>query len=652
MNSSLRFRQIHLDFHTSEHIPGIGAEFDPDQFVATLKEAAVDSITCFSRCHHGFIYHPTKFPYAHPNLTQNLLGEQIRACHAADIKVPIYITVGWDHLMAMLHPEWTELDADGNRVGRKPLSNGGGWINMDFASPYVDYVIDQTQEVCDMFGDEVDGIFFDIIFQRGVHSSHCLDRFKTLGWDPADLAKQVEMRALLTNEVTDRLYGAVREKNQSCAVFFNGGHVGPGFRPRLKNNTHLEIESLPTDGWGYMHFPITSRYARTLDKDYLAMTGKFSETWGHFNSYKNPAALEYECLQALAQAGKCSVGDQLHPGGRLDKSTYDLVGPVYRKVRELEPWCVDAKAVTEIGVLNAEEFDTTAERMDPRNLGAARMLIEGRHQFDFIDTQSDWSAYKLLILADVVKLNAEQSQKLSSFVENGGSVIASGDSIFGIDGEVLPAMRTVVAATEGPLEFSPDFVRLTDTEAEFVMYERGNKIIPAEGSEVVATISEPYFNRTWDHFCSHAHSPVARRTNTPAVVSKGNITVFAHPIFTTYGRHSMKFHRDLVLEVISRHLPSPVLSCPGATSLQANLTRQGERHLVHLLHYIPERRGLNFDIVEDALPVLETVIRINVQAKSAYLVPGKQACTLTQTEGGVEVVLPGFTGYQMVCLEP
>ena len=32
----LPFRQIHLDFHTSEAIPDVGADFDPDEFAATL----------------------------------------------------------------------------------------------------------------------------------------------------------------------------------------------------------------------------------------------------------------------------------------------------------------------------------------------------------------------------------------------------------------------------------------------------------------------------------------------------------------------------------------------------------------------------------------------------------------------------------------
>ena len=35
----LSFRQVHLDFHTSEHIPGIGSEFSKAQFQEMLKLA-------------------------------------------------------------------------------------------------------------------------------------------------------------------------------------------------------------------------------------------------------------------------------------------------------------------------------------------------------------------------------------------------------------------------------------------------------------------------------------------------------------------------------------------------------------------------------------------------------------------------------------
>ena len=35
----LSSRQIHLDFHTSENISGIGADFDPEAFAKTAKDA-------------------------------------------------------------------------------------------------------------------------------------------------------------------------------------------------------------------------------------------------------------------------------------------------------------------------------------------------------------------------------------------------------------------------------------------------------------------------------------------------------------------------------------------------------------------------------------------------------------------------------------
>src|SRR5438034_761106 len=56
----LAFRQVHLDFHTSGEIPGVGEAFDPDAFVATLQAAGVNSITCFAKCHHGLSYYPTE----------------------------------------------------------------------------------------------------------------------------------------------------------------------------------------------------------------------------------------------------------------------------------------------------------------------------------------------------------------------------------------------------------------------------------------------------------------------------------------------------------------------------------------------------------------------------------------------------------------
>ena len=55
----MNFRQVHLDFHTSEKIDGIGSRFDKKQFQNALKKGHIESITLFSKCHLSnsiFIY--------------------------------------------------------------------------------------------------------------------------------------------------------------------------------------------------------------------------------------------------------------------------------------------------------------------------------------------------------------------------------------------------------------------------------------------------------------------------------------------------------------------------------------------------------------------------------------------------------------------
>ena len=93
-----RQRQIHLDFHTSPHIPGIGAAFNAREFAETYKKAHVDSVTVFAKCHHGHLYFPTKHPARHPHLKPglDLCGEQIEALHRIGIRAPVYISVLFD----------------------------------------------------------------------------------------------------------------------------------------------------------------------------------------------------------------------------------------------------------------------------------------------------------------------------------------------------------------------------------------------------------------------------------------------------------------------------------------------------------------------------------------------------------------------------
>ena len=95
IENHLRTRQVHLDFHTSEHIPNIGEKFDKKNFQRALIMGRVNHINIFSKGHHGYSYYPTKIGTQHPNLKFDLLGKQLEACKEINVKCPLYFAVGW-----------------------------------------------------------------------------------------------------------------------------------------------------------------------------------------------------------------------------------------------------------------------------------------------------------------------------------------------------------------------------------------------------------------------------------------------------------------------------------------------------------------------------------------------------------------------------
>ena len=651
----LAFRQVHLDFHTSEQIPGIGSRFDAVEFVRTLQEARVNSVTCFSKCHHGMIYHDTRFEARHPHLEVNLLKEQIDACHSAGIRVPIYISVGYDELMARRHPEWVEVDAAG-QVRGGPLE--ARWKKLCLNSPYVDYVSEQTREVLETF--PTDGLFFDIIHQWQCCCRWCLDGMREAGLDPEQEADRQRWSRLVLNRLKDRVTEEVRAHNNSCTIFWNSGHVEPGIRTTLDTYTHLELESLPSGGWGYDHFPLTVRYARNLGKDYLGMTGKFVKTWAGFGELKNQAALEYECLTALAEGGKVSVGDQLPPSGQLDAATYRLIGAVYSRVEAKEPWCAGARAVTEIAIYNPEAIDAADGRVDTSSDGAYKMLVEAHHQFDVVDEVMDWSRYRVLVLPDKVRLHDGLAAGLSAFVAAGGRLIASHRSGMAYDRDdfILPELGVRWLAEA---RFSPDYLKAGPglsagvPDTEHVMYDRGLEVEARPGAEVLAEVWHPYFDRTWEHFCSHRHTPVEKASGFPAAVAAANTVYFAHPIFQSYLRHGSRVYKLLFLNALRRLLPDPLVETTAPTTAHLTLMRQEAegRTVAHVLHYVPEQRFREIQTIEEAIPLHDVAlsVRLEHEPRRVYLAPEMAELEWAWSDGRARVSIPVVQGHAMVVFE-
>ncbi len=671
MTQELPSRQIHLDFHTSEHIAGIGAAFEPEAFADTLAKAHVNSVTCFARCHHGWFYYDTKaFPeMRHPHLTRDLLREQIEACHAQGIQVPIYTSIEWDYAMSRQHPDWVVVGPDGRLEGTPPYEPGF-YRYLCVNTPYVEYLKAHIHEILSTL--PTDGLFLDIVKPMDCSCYYCRAEMEAEGLDPSDKEARKQFGVKVLNRFMDGMAAFIREHNTECRIFFNAGHIGPRLREVSSVFTHYELESLPSGGWGYLHFPLTARYARTLNKNILGMTGKFHTSWGDFHSFKNRQALEFECFTMLALGAKCSVGDQLHPSGRICPHTYDLIGSVYAQVEEKEPWCKGAEPLTEIAVLSPEAFslDGGHNAVPTESFGCVAMLQEPAsptdmpgqpvYQFNVVDSHEDFSAYRVLVLPDTIPVSSELAKRLQDYLEQGGAILASYKSGLRLDGSGFALVEFGIRL-KGDAPYSPDFIKPSGPigaglpETEHVMYMRGLEVKVEKGAKVLAKATEPYFNRTFDHFCSHLHTPSAGKEAYPAVVQRGKLIYFAHPVFTQYRRNAPSWCKRMVMNALNMLLPDPLLRIEGPTTLRATVNAQPaqNRWIVHLIHYIPERRGEAFDTIEDIIPLYDVSVSVRTpkQVKRVVCQPVNVQMPFEERSGRVEFIIPLLEGHQMVAIE-
>lgn len=654
----MRFRQVHLDFHTSEAIPGIGADFSKHQFQSMLKLGHVDSITLFSKCHHGWAYHPTEANEMHPELKFDLLGAMIAAAHEIGVKTPVYLSAGLDEKLARRRVEWLSRDKEDRTLSFMEPGYHGFCMN----TPYLDVLVGQVEEVARNY--DADGIFLDIVGVQMCYCQHCVAALRQQGQDPRDEAAVRALGERVYANYTNRIREAVHAIKPGMSLFHNGGHIRRGRRDLARMNTHLELESLPTGGWGYDHFPLSARYSQPIGMPFLGMTGKFHTTWGEFGGYKHPNALKYETSLSIANGAGCSIGDQLHPKGLMDEATYRLIGAAYSEVEAKEEWCSDTKSVADVALLSLEAISHafgSLNRMesfsaDP-DVGAVRMLLEGKILFDVIDAEADFSDYKVLILPDDMTLNGVLEEKMNGYLLKGGKILATGRSGLNEAGDAFAVDLGVTWL--GTNAYRPDYFRPHfDIPglgiASFVFYSQGQKVALCSGKELGAR-ENSYFNRDVFRFCSHYHTPSSGEYGGPGMVESENGIYLAWNVFEDYASTGSIILKQTVLHALRRLMPEPTLRtnlpAQGVVTLQRQ--KAHSRYVNHLLYAAPVRRGKSIEVIEDIVPIhdVEVELRLPEYAKKVFLAPQSVPLAFDQRDGILRYKVPIVDCHQMIVID-
>ena len=657
-------RQVHMDFHTSECIEGVGSKFDKKQFQRALKVGHINQINIFAKGHHSLSYYPTKVGIMHPHLDFDLLGEEIKACHEIGVKCPIYFTVGWSDNDYKNHPEWCARNQDGSYkssgmdyyaklTDAKPF---GVWTRMCFAKggDYHAYIMKNVEEICKRYPD-FDGFWFDIYHvDGGCYCTNCLKRMKKEGVDIND-SKAVEMsyvKAVKAHQLD--LRKLIAKYNPKATVFFNGTtHIKDNiaFRDKIyEYNTQQELEDLPTAWGGYDKLPLESKFHLQHGTPTVAMSGKFHRDWGEFGGFKSANAIKYEAAAMISYGTCCNFGDQMHPTGFMDMSTYKRIGEAYKYIEKIEQYGPGGMPESRLGM-----WITNRESAD---LGVVNMLLE--MHYDFMPAnENNLNQFELVIMPSRNCLTDKQANKINDYVAQGGKLLVFGQGALSQDYKKL--VLNVGAEYQGHSSCDVDYTVINDeslrsdmVESPFLNYRSGLRIKPTTGKSLAA-IRDPYFNRTYGHFTSHKNTPFKMEdSGYSAVVKNGNVIFITSDLDQMYYEHAMKLDRDLVKNCIDMIYTKPMLkvyNLPSSGRVSFLHQSQNKRYIAHILYTPVLSRG-DVKVVEDFLPIpnVKIQVRVNRKIESVKCIPADKKLRFIQKNGIVTVKVPTFTMHTGIVL--
>lgn len=409
------FREIDMD--------GIDAE----RYAQSLKDFGATVVTLNAG---GILAsYESKLPYhtVSKYLTGSSLKEIIDACHARGIRVIARMDFSKiPDTVYEQHPDWAFRTADGDIV------NQNGFVQTCQNSVY------QQEKVMEILDELLTTHPFD-----GVYCN--MSGFVATGYDGSiygmctcDRCK-AGFKAAFNLDVPEKL-----DMKNPVAMRYMGFQAGCGKKLRAKMTAAIKaispeiavdkVDYLRSESHTDIDIPIWVHSASSNARQ-TAFSGQVCDNasvdymgFRYRESSVSPGVSALRQWQNLANAGSTS----LYVIGRLDnhrdQSTFEAHKKVFRFHQAHEDLLTGMRSAAEVLLV----MKSQQSRSDPESFGWIRALTASHVPFDEVKasgiTQSALDGIKVVILADAKDLQPPQCELLDAFVQNGGTLVASGDS--------------------------------------------------------------------------------------------------------------------------------------------------------------------------------------------------------------------------------
>ncbi|MEA4822612.1 MAG: beta-galactosidase trimerization domain-containing protein [Clostridiaceae bacterium] len=450
---------LHFDFHASTDSRQVGKSLNTDNLDLLLRTVRPDFVQCDTKGHPGY----TSFQSRLGNAC-DLYRDVLRTWRAETAKydIPLYSHYSgvWDANAVAHHPDWAAADASGTLSDR---------ITSVFG-PYVDeLLIPQLLELAGEIG--MDGVWIDgdcwacvIDYSRwardawtkrtgqpvpkpeddsaAAYAEFCRQGFRDY---VAHYIDAVHARFPDFQMTSNWAYSSHMPEKPTAAVDYLSGDYSPNdsFRSARYEGRFFQHQGKPWDlmAWGFS----------SIIRDGKVLT----------HVLKTPRQLMQEASEVLALGGGFQCYNIQHDGG-FHPEIIPSMKALAEFVRARKTFCHNAAPVPQVGVVLSEKAfyadnsrpftPPTAYTADLR--GLVHLLLDARHSVEFLPTyyalSCELSAYPVLVVPELDRIEPELRKKLEAYVANGGSLLLTGAhtaEVFGMP--AAPAQERAVTFSSG-----------------------------------------------------------------------------------------------------------------------------------------------------------------------------------------------------------
>ena len=705
-----QYRQVILELTTASWAEF--KELNVDELFSHYKHAGVNRFIPVTKCAFGLCYYNTTIGMKHPGLgKRDLLKEFLVAGKKYGIEVVPLICVTWDYYLNKEHPDWLQIDSNGEKCIINVISQDEKDIIDAFYYPcinteYGDYYYSIIKEVLQYDG--ISGILSDVLFNDSYkltcYCKGCLKKYREevgkemptkIDWFDPDFIQFVKWRY---KNLLDYQKG-IRDiiKNHNPGLFFEDnyfGDCGSGnlyYNWRTGHTAEGGAENLDrvyceayASVWGYGYFTMLPKYIRGASggKPVDITTHRYLAGWDYITKPKE--MLKFELSTFAANGASVCIIDVLYAGGKLEPK-YENLKYAYDEIKAKEKYIYNKDTLPYLGIYfsqNSKDFYGRGDndKYEPGFLGGFQIAVDLHLPVDIIFdrdlTIEKLKNYKILYIPNAVCMSESQIKVIEEYVSNGGNLIVT--------------YKTSLADEDGFIKnnfglsnlLGVNYIKESDFEIGYASIPEDSIIYDESiNNPLLIRRDPPLFISNLDKVVlSYLMNPVSKSNfrhslgitppdpnivpEKPLIIynkyGKGKVVYIGANLEKDYATFGHPYDREIVRLIIEKVFEeSPPIRIKAPLSVDTTFFKEDNKYIINLINFHTNRRSetttlapkMLVPIIEELIPIYDIEIKTSFKVKKAYIVPEKTELEIKNEEGASSFILPKLDLWSTVVIE-